>query len=182
MDTPSGAPVTVGIVYRVPGHGAVLGCDSRTCMSDGSIITDHDEKWSIFGTVIACVAGEVGGLWMDLIDTPPTTWPAFRKAFTDPLADAQERTFELLAYDRRADVLWHTDHRGEALKRGMYATIGCGGPYAQGVLDASGPPKTLDAAGRLVRRALAITCRRHSACGGRLRTVTIPRRGAPTVR
>lgn len=170
--------MTVGIVYRVPGQGAVLGCDSRTCSGDGEIFSDQDEKWAQFGSVVACCAGEVGGLWLDVVASPPAGWAGFRKAFTDPSADEQERSFELLAYDRRGDVLWHTDHRGEALKRGLFAAIGCGGPLAQGALDASAPPKTLDAAERLVRRALKIACRRHSSCGGRLRTVVIPRRGA----
>jgi len=169
--------MTVGIVYRVPGLGAVLGCDSRVTDEHGEIMTDSDEKWLVAGSAVACCAGALGGLGVDLRATPPRNWPELRKALT--MTDAVDRglDYEALVYDRRGDALFWSDHQGDALRRGLYATLGSGGATALGALDASAPPKTLEAAERLVRRALRITCKRHSACGGRLRVLVVPRRG-----
>ena len=174
MDVVGGARVTVGVVYRVPGHGAVLGCDSRVLAGDGEIITDADEKWLVAGSAIALVAGQSGGLWADLKEATPAGWPALRKAVTDIDAElSHARDYEVLVYDRRADVIWHTDHQGDAIRRGLFASIGCGGGLALGALEASPAPRTLEHAEKIVRRAVKIACRRHSACGGRIRTIIV---------
>lgn len=177
--------MTIGIVYRVPGLGAVLGCDSRiTDVNTGLIESDHDEKWLSGSTFVACFAGAIGGLWSDLREQPPRGWPELRRSITDlDATESHDRDYEVLVYDRKSDVIWHTSHQGDALRKGLYGAIGCGGQLALGALDASPAPKTLEAAERLVRRALKIACRRHSACGGRLRLLVVRgRRGAITVR
>lgn len=174
--------MTVGIIYRVPGHGAVIGCDSRLTDESGAISSDHWEKWGIFGSVIACYAGTIGGLWQDLRDKPTKNWPEFRKAITDlDATQAHDRDYEVLVYDRRKDIIWHTGHQGDAVRHGGYAAIGAGGGIALGALDVSSPAKSLDSAERLVRRAVKISCRRHSSCGGRIKTVVVPRKDGKIV-
>lgn len=155
----------------------MIGCDSRVSGNSGQILTDSDEKWLIGGSFVATCAGSIGGLWYDLRKAPPTTFAAFREATTD--LDAvlgHDRDYELLVYDRRGDVLWHTDHGGEALRQGHVLAIGCGAAYAYGVVDAAKQPRTLAQAETLVRRALSVACKRHSACGGRLRVIVCERR------
>jgi 20S proteasome alpha/beta subunit len=167
-------PVTVGVVYRVPGQGAVLACDSRITGDNAQILSDQDEKWLVAGSSVACCAGSLGGLWNDLRAQPPRSWPELRRAITDIDAVlSHDRDYEVLAYDRRADSLWHADHSGEALRKGLFATIGCGGTLALGVLEASAAPRTLEAAEKLVRRAVRVACKYNSACGGRTRVLLV---------
>ena len=176
--------MTVGILYKVSGLGAVLGCDSRVTGGTGQILSDQDEKWLVGGNIVSCCAGSLGGLWHDLRAQPPKTFAEFRLKTTDiDAVSAHDRDYELLVYDRKHDVIWHTDHSGEALKRGVFAAIGCGNAYAIGALSTSEQPKTLEQAEKLVRRALKVACSHHSACGGRLRTIVIEgKRGPVTVR
>lgn len=172
--------MTVGVAYRVPGLGAVVGCDSRTLVGDDEILTDQDEKWLIAGSAVACCAGELGGLWFDLRAAPPRNWPELRRAC---ITFGGTRHADVLVYDRRTDAIWHTDDSGEAVRRGHYAAIGAGGLTALGALDASPAPKTLEAAERLVRRAIKIAYRRHSSCGGRVRILVVHgKRGVISVR
>lgn len=170
--------MTVGIIYRVPGLGAVLGCDGRVSGNFGEILTDTDQKYLVGGSVIACCAGNLGGAWDPLIDDPPRTWADLRKRVARPLEAEWEYT--LLAYCRRTDSLWLTDQDSATLRLGVYGAIGCGADLALGVLDASKPPRTLEAAEKLVRRAIAVACKRNSACGGRVRTV-VARKGRSPV-
>ena len=117
-------------------------------------------------------------------EAPPRTWPELRRAITDIDAVlSHDRDYEVLAYDRRGDSLWHADHSGEALRKGLFGTIGCGGALALGVLEASAAPKTLESAERLVRRAVKVACKYNSACGGRVRVLVVRgKRGAISVR
>lgn len=177
--------MTVGVVYRVPGLGAVLGCDSRITDTDSGLIhSDHVEKWLIGGSVVACYAGSVGGLWGEIREAPPRTWVDLRKALVDlDATESHDRDYDALAYDRRTDTLWHTDHQGEALRKGLFGTIGCGGSVALGVLEASAAPRSIEGAERLVRRAVKAACKYNSACGGRVRILVVRgKRGAITVR
>lgn len=168
--------MTVGLVIRVPGHGAVLACDSR--LSDdgaGTIYSDTERKWGQFGQVIACYAGSPGGLWLELLADPPKRWAEFHKRTTVAGGD-----FEILAYDRARDRLVHTDEKGWAVPvHGLHAAIGCGGPIALGVLDAAKTPSSLEAAAQLAGRAIKIACRRNVFCGGRVRVVLVKGRRAP---
>jgi hypothetical protein len=178
-----GALVTVGVMLRVPGHGAVLACDSRTaCMSTGMIYSDTDQKWGDFGGLVAVCAGALGGLWLDLRSDPPRNVRELRKKITNIEAADNERNYEVLAFDRASDSIHHLDESGDATAFDRHATIGCGGPIALGVLDAARAPQTLDAAAKLARRAVAIACRRNVFCGGRIRTVVVPRRGNVSIR
>jgi hypothetical protein len=170
--------VTVGIVVKVPGYGAVLGCDSRVTADGGAIMTDEDEKWLTAGTTVSCCAGQLAGVWDALRESPPDDFDELRHAFTEAPSAAN---FETLTYDRVRDKIWWCSNNGEAIDRGAYATIGSGGDVALGVLDALPAPKTLAQAEKLVRRALEAACKRNCACGGRLRILTIPgRRGKIT--
>lgn len=175
--------MTVGVVIRVPGLGAVLACDSRVSGDSGSIMTDTDQKWGEFGSVVAVCAGALGGLWIDLKDSPPRNWKEFRERITDLDANDHDRSYEIMVYDRAKDRVIHTDHQGDALMPGNYGVIGCGGPLALGVLDAVKPPSTLEAAAKLAHRAVKIACRRNAFCGGRVRTILVRgRKGRPEVR
>lgn len=170
--------MTVGVVLRVPGEGAVIATDGRFADPEtGAIYSDTDQKWGEFGSVVACYAGEGGPWWLNLRAVPPLTWRAFEKRISRAKAE-----FEILVYDRKRDRIWHTDHKGDALQVGNHATIGCGGPIALGLLDGARAPQSLDAAAKLARRAVAIACRRNVFCGGRIRTVVVPRRGNVSIR
>lgn len=170
--------MTIGVVYRVPGLGAVVGCDGRVTTDDGAILSDCDDKLLAHGSLVSIFAGTYGGLLVDLRVSPPRSWAELRKATIDIDAElSHARSYELLAYDRRTDALWYTDHQGDASRRGLYAAIGCGGAVALGALDALPQARSLELAERAVRRALKIACWRQSACGGRLRVLTVPRRG-----
>lgn len=176
--------MTVGIVYRVPGQGAVLACDSRVTSDSGAIYTDTDEKWLVGGGYVASCAGGLGGLWYDLREAPPRTWRELRTATVNPEAETKMGlAYELLVYDRKADQLWTADHQGDATRKGLFAAIGCGGTLALGVLEASAQPRTLEAAERLVRRAVKVACKHNSFCGGRVRVLVVKgKRSVITVR
>lgn len=190
MERPScslaaGGVVTVGVAYRVPGLGAVVACDSRiTDTESGMIYSDHVDKWLIGGSVVACYSGTAGGLWGELREASPRTWADLRKALIDiDATESHDRDYDALAYDRRTDTLWHTDHQGDAVRKGVCGTIGIGGTIALGVLEASPTPKTLEAAERLVRRAIKVACKHNSSCGGRTRVLVVRgKRGAILVR
>jgi hypothetical protein len=170
--------MTIGVVVRVPGLGAVVGCDSRITDSDtGAILSDIEEKWNVFGTCVCVYAGSVGGLWSRTIESNPRTWGDVRKGLIAPLAE--DLSFEYLAYDRTRDTLWYADHTGAAFRKGSNGVIGSGGPYAQGVLDASTPPKTLEMAERLVKRAINCAIKRQSSCGGRVKLLILAGRRSP---
>lgn len=173
--------MTVALVIRVPGQGAVLACDSRvSCDGTGSIYSDTERKWGQFGTVIACYAGTPGALWGELVADPPKRWVDFHKRTTDLDAESHKRDYEILAYDRARDRLWHTDHQGWAVAvSGLHAAIGCGGPLALGVMDGAKAPTSLEQAAQLAARAIKLTCRRNVFCGGRVRVVVVRGRRAP---
>lgn len=175
--------MTVGVVIRVPGQGAVLACDGRVTADSGSIFSDTDQKWGEFGSVVATCAGSLGGLWVDLKDSPPRNWKEFRERITDLDASDHDRAYEILVYDRVKDRIIHTDHQGDMLSPGSHGVIGCGGPLALGVLDAAKPPATLEGAAKLASRAVKIACKRNAFCGGRVRVVIVRgRKGAIEVR
>lgn len=173
--------MTVGVAYRVPGHGAVLCCDGRICDPDtGAVHTERAEKWMVGGSVVAMYAGEIGWAWLGLRDNPPKTW----RELCERLEELRDREldYSILAYDRTKDRLVHTDSADGAALPGLYGAVGCGGSVALGALDASPAPTSLTAAAKLVARAVRIACRRNAMCGGRVRTLVIPgRRGAVTV-
>jgi 20S proteasome alpha/beta subunit len=176
--------VTVGIVYRLPGHGAVLACDGRVTNDNGGILTDQDEKWIICGSIVAVCAGNLGGLWIDLKDNVPKNWKEFRARITDKDAQHKGVDYEIMAYDRVADRIVHTDHHGDALLQKTFATVGCGGPVAAGALDASPAPRSLEAAARACESAARHAIKRNAFCGGRVRVLTVPsnRRAQVSVR
>lgn len=166
--------MTVGVVLRVPGQGAVLACDSRSCDDEtGAIFSDTDQKFGEFGSVVACYAGCIGGVWVGFKDSAPRNWAELLKRATDLDADAHKVDYEILAYDRTKDRIMHADHTGDALHVPSHAAIGCGGPIALGVLDSVKFPSTLEAAAKLARKAVRIACKRNVFCGGRVRVVIV---------
>jgi 20S proteasome alpha/beta subunit len=167
--------VTVGVAIRVPGHGVVLACDSR--ISDdttGKIYSDSDHKWGVFGSVVGIYAGAMGGFWNQMRTNPPKTWDELHARVTDLDAKEHDRDYEVMVYDRVQDRLIHTDHQGDAIPVGNHGTIGCGGPIALGVLDATKPPPTLEQAEKLATKAIRIAIKRNAYCGGRVRLMTVP--------
>jgi len=162
--------MTVGVGLVVPGVGAVLACDGRITGGSGQILADDDEKWLIGPGYSATCAGSLGGLWYDLRKTPPKGWTKLRRKLTDVEAPlVHDRDYEILCFDGAR--LWHMDHQGEAIPHERVLTIGCGGAYARGVIDAHKPPATLAAAEKLARAACASACRHHSSCGGHIRVI-----------
>lgn len=141
-------------------------------------MSDTDQKWGEFGSVVAVCAGTLGGLWVDLKDAPPRNWTEFRARITDLDATKHDREYEIMVYDRARDRIVHTDHQGDALWPGLYGAVGCGGPVALGVLDASKAPATLESAAKLATKAVRIACRRNIYCGGRIRTLIVRGRRA----
>lgn len=159
-----------------------MACDSRVTSTTGAILTDSDQKWGEFGSVMAVCAGTLGGLWLELKENPPRNWKEFREAIKDLNAEDHGRDYEIMAYDRVTDRIIHTDHQGDGLMPGVHGVVGCGGPLALGVLDAAKPPTSLEAAARLAKRAIQIACRRNIYCGGRVRVVQVGgRRSRPVV-
>lgn len=171
--------MTVGVAIRVPGQGAVLACDSRTTGDFGTVYSDSDQKYGVFGTCVGLCAGQMGGLWIDLCESPPRNWAELRGKITDLDATAHGRAYEILVYDRLGDRILLTDHQGDSILQSGFAAIGVGADLALGVLSASKTPTTLDAAAKLVQRTVKIVCRRNALCGGRIRTLVVHGRKGP---
>lgn len=164
--------MTVGVAYRVPGLGAVLISDGRVT-HDSEIVTDSERKYVICGATACLVSGTVGQVWRQLQDRPPKSFAAFRAE----LAGSSDDT-DWLAYDRRSDQLWSGDVRlGHA-----FATLGSGGSLALGALEALPVARTLEDAEKRASEAVRVACKRNVTCGGRLRVLVVPRRGAIVVR
>lgn len=166
--------MTVGVALVVPGKGAVIACDGRVSGESGNILNDLDEKWLIGqGSYVATCAGMIGGLWFDLRKRPPKTVAQLRRKTMDLEAIDHDRNYELLVYDMRSQTVLHSDHQGDTQPHSGSLAIGCGAPYALGLIDAAPAPRTLAAAERTARAAVASACKRHSACGGRVRVILV---------
>lgn len=147
-----------------------MACDGRVVDADSStILSDGERKYALCGTTTVLVAGTVGKLWNRLQAQPPRSYKALRGV----LDEHPEDDTEWLAYDRKADRLF----MGEVTIPRPIAAIGCGAPFALGALEALPLAKTLEAAYHAVATAIAIACRRNACCGGRIRILTIPRKG-----
>jgi hypothetical protein len=162
------ARMTVGMIIRLPGGKAVLGCDGRlTDVDTSAIITDTLPKYLHGGTqrapLLACYAGGAGGVWSDLRNTPPRSIAELVRR--TELSDPRGREFEWLAY--QGGATWYGGTDGVCIEVATMYTIGSGGVLARGALLVS---KWTDAqsAGRAVERALKLACRFDSSCGGRL--------------
>lgn len=164
--------MTVGVAYRVPGQGAVLVSDGLIT-HDGAIISNMARKHVLCGSTVVLVAGEIGQLWRELQERPPRSFAAFLTA----VASSSDDT-DWLAYDRRSDRLW----LGNARLSQAFATLGSGDSVALGALDAMPVARSLEMAEQTALRAVRITCQRRADCGGRIRTVVVPRRGVVSVK
>jgi 20S proteasome alpha/beta subunit len=164
--------VTVGVAYRVPGLGAVLVSDGRVT-HDQEIVSDVERKFVVCGATAVLVSGTVGQVWRQLQERPPRSFAAFRER----LAESDDET-DWLAYDRRSDRLW----AGDVRLGHTFAALGSGGSLALGALEVSPTPRTLEAAEKVAIAAARVACRRNVTCGGRIRVLVVPRRGAISVR
>lgn len=160
--------MTVGVAYRVPGLGAVLVSDGRIT-HEAEIVSESERKYVICGSTACLVSGTVGHEWRKLQDHPPRSFKAFREA----LAELEDEN-DWLAYDRRSDRLWS----GGLRLTQAFATLGSGASLALGALEALPVAKSLVDAEQRALAAVRVACRRHSECGGRLRVLVVPRRGA----
>lgn len=164
--------MTVALAYRIPGAGAVMACDGRvTDANDSSILSDTERKYAICGPVTIMLAGSLGKLFVKLQDeNPPKTFPALRALISEHSTDETE----WMAYDKKSDRLY----LGDVLMGRPIAGIGCGSAYGLGALEALPLARTLQDAHKAVSTAMAIACRRNAACGGKIRILTIPRKGS----
>lgn len=171
MARKEGATITICLAYRLPGEGAVLASDGRVIDGDtNTIISDGDKKFVICGSTVVMVAGNFGKLFHKIVASPPKSFAALRTAIDDNMSDDAE----WLAYDRRADRLYIND----VVMGRPIAGIGSGSPFGLGALEALPLAKTIDAAHKSISTAMAIACRRNASCGGRIRILVIPRKGA----
>lgn len=164
--------MTVGVAVRVPGAGAVLVCDGRV-VRGGEIESDSEKKFVICGPTIVLVAGTVGLLWRKLQEKPPKNFKTFR----NEVAEHGDET-DWLAYDKTNGRLWS----GDVQVPGAFATLGSGGSLAMGALEVLPLPKNLEEARLMATKAIRIACKRHTECGGRLRTIIVANRKPIEVR
>jgi hypothetical protein len=147
-------------------------CDGRVTHAD-EIVSDVERKFVVCGATACLVSGTVGQVWRKLQERPPRSFAAFRTT----LADSSDET-DWLAYDRRSDRLWCGDVRlGQP-----FAALGSGSSLALGALEALPVARTMDAAEKTAIGAVRVACRRNVTCGGRIRVLIVPRRGAIVVR
>lgn len=148
-----------------------MACDGRVCDSEtNEILSDSEKKYALCGAITVLVSGTLGKMWIQLQANPPRTYASFRASIDEHADDDTE----WMAYDRRADRLFI----GDVLITRNIAGIGCGSPFGLGALEALPLAKTLDTAYKHVHTAMTIACRRNASCGGRIRILTIPRKGA----
>jgi ATP-dependent protease HslVU (ClpYQ) peptidase subunit len=163
--------MTVGIVIRVPGHGAVIGSDSRVT-SGHDKVTDDCVKHIICGSVVVTVAGQDGALF-ELLRSAKTWRSVMERGATyNTLKPSQE--WALLGYDRKTNRCLSFDSDLCQLDVGNLYAHGSGASYAMGAAAVCPRPRDLAAARRTVRRACAAAVRFNLGCGGKIRTVTIP--------
>ena len=166
-----GSPTTICLAYRVAGEGAILACDGRIVDADtNAIISDADKKYVVCGSTVVMIAGTFGKLFHKIATSPPKSFAGVRAAIDDHMDDDAE----WLAYDKRKDRLYLDDI---VLGRPI-AGIGAGSPFGLGALEALPLARSLDAAYKAVSIAMTIACRRNASCGGRVRMLTVPKRGA----
>lgn len=154
------------------GKGAVLVSDGRVT-HDNEIVTDSERKFVVCGSTACLVSGTVGQVWRQLQEKPPRSFTAFRAQ----LADSEDET-DWLAYDRRSDRLWCGDVR----LAHPFAVLGSGASLALGALEAMPIARSLTDAESRALAAVRIACRRNVTCGGRIRVLTVPKRGKIVVR
>lgn len=148
----------------------MLACDGRVVDADSNTIySDSEKKFAICGSVTVMVAGNFGKLWAKIQASPPKSWTGLRAAIDENMDDDTE----WLAYDRKTDRLY----LGDVIMGRPIAGIGCGSPFGLGALEAIPLAKTLETAQKAVSSAMAIACRRNASCGGRIRILTIPKKG-----
>jgi len=155
----------------VPGEGAVLACDGRIVdAATNTIISDADKKYVICGATVVMISGNFGKLFHKIAASPPKSFTGLRSAIDDHMDDDTE----WLAYDKRTDRLYLDDI---VLGRPI-AGIGAGSPFGLGALEALPLARSLEAAYKATSIAMSIACRRNASCGGRVRLLIVPKRGA----
>ena len=159
--------MTVAVAIRVPGVGCVIGSDGRIT-EDCAILADSFVKWSDWGGLVSCWAGDLAKK-TDLDRAPPADLDALRAKLRTGGGETS-----VLVYDRAADRLTHTGSDAWLIPVASHWAIGSGGNVALGFLDGQRPAADLKSAAGLALRALRAAVRRRSSCGGRLRVVQVP--------
>lgn len=147
-----------------------MACDGRIVDADSNtILSDGDKKYVICGSAVALVAGTFGRLFHQIAASPPKNYAAFRTMITEHMTDQTE----WLIWDRRTERLYV----GDVPVPRPIAGIGAGAAFGLGALEALPLAKSLDAAYKAVSIAMNIACRRNASCGGRIRIITVPKKG-----
>jgi ATP-dependent protease HslVU (ClpYQ) peptidase subunit len=169
--------VTVLIGYRLAGQGCVIAVDGRASEANGRVVTDTCVKTAVLGSCIVAVCGSDGRALQDLTEAGARNYAHLVEYVRS--RQQEESHWGLVVYDRHADRLISLDSDMGEYEYPRVATAGCGGQLAAGALAAMQTPKTLEAAVRTARRAIQITCKLSSACGGKI-TILLARgkRGA----
>lgn len=165
--------MTCCVGYLIP-DGCVLACDGRvTNEATWDILSDSDNKFGIFGSIVCVYAGTIDQILQDLQRKPPRSLSDFRKRIIDKDSVDNNRDCEFLAYDTKSGVLARLDRLGDCIPITKYSAIGTGGPYSLGVFDATKEKTDLVAAQKLCRRAVKAAIRRNASCGGKIKTITV---------
>lgn len=136
-------------------------------------MTDNQSKFAVYPTGCCMIAGHMTQPWTALQQDPPKTFRALQEMIPKLSDDS-----EVLVYDRRQDKTFY----GDLPVGRAYAGIGAGSPIALGALEAMPMPRDLEAAAKAVNKAVEVAIKLNASCGGRIRTVIIPKRGAILVR
>lgn len=170
--------MTVLVGYRIAGVGCVLGADGRASESNGRVITDDCRKVIALGTCVVAVCGADGRALQDLEERGARTYAQIVEYVRE--REQTESHWGFLVYDRRTDRLLSLDSDLGEYEYAAHATAGAGGQMAMGVVASMRTPHTLEAAARVVRRAIALTCAHNTACGGQVAVLTSRARGSKT--
>jgi len=147
-----------------------MACDGRiTDAGSNDILSDNEKKYAVCGNMVVLVSGTFGKLWNKIQTSPPKSFTALRSAITESM----ENDTEWLVYSKSEDRLY----LGDMLVSRPIAGIGCGSAFGLGALEALPLAKTLEDAQKAISIAVSIACRRNASCGGRVRLLTIPKKG-----
>lgn len=166
--------MTVLAAVRVPGKGCVLAADSRVT-AGSTIVTDICKKILRCGSSAVAMSGCDGNLLGVLANC--RSWEDVLKSAFAYQREHDKLDWSALGYDAKTDRLWTFDSDEHIMDMGVSAVGGCGGNVARGWLDAQRvhQPRTLDGAKAWAVGACRAAVRRDSACGGRIRALTIAR-------
>lgn len=157
--------MTVVAACRVPQVGCVVMSDSRVTSSSGIIHSDRCRKVARAGSLTIGLFGSDAGFLLDFHRARVTGIPEL----VDMIREHDStRTWGLLGYDSRADVLFGVDSDGEVMTYPEdRACAGAGQDLAHGALELLPLPSNLPDAVSVLEVAIGVACKRNAFCGGR---------------